>query len=124
MSTKVIWLRHAETELNGNGQFCGQTDCNITEHGREVTRQLRNDPIFQYKIEAVYVSPLVRTHQTAHEIFPNASYFIDDRIIEIDLGDWEGKVKTSANQDDRKAFLNGKFTPPGAKENHQQLKTE
>ena len=42
-------------------------------------------------------------------------------LIEISLGEWEGKEKLSVNQSDRKAFLKGKYMPPNAKETHEDV---
>ncbi len=110
----LTFLRHAETEFNRNGLFCGLSDCNISEKGLELAKNLRNEfPEF----DAYYCSPLKRTHQTLHAIFPNAHFTVDDRIIEICLGVWEGVPKTSVDQDLRTNFRKGIYTPEKSENN-------
>ena len=95
---KIVILRHAETELNNSGKFCGRTDCNITENGKSITAKLANIEPFVSGFKAIYVSPLKRTIQTLKAIYPNCEYIVDERLIEISLGSWEGKNKKSVNQ--------------------------
>lgn len=110
----LTFLRHAETEFNRNGLFCGLSDCNISEKGSELAKNLRNEfPEF----DAYYCSPLKRTHQTLHAIFPNAHFTVDDRIIEICLGVWEGVPKISVDQNLRAKFKKGIYAPEKAESN-------
>lgn len=115
----ITFLRHAETDFNKNGLFCGTSDCNITQDGSNLAQNLRNElPSFDY----YYCSPLKRTFQTLNAIFPDAVPIIDNRITEICLGVWEGVSKTSVNQDLRKAFKEGRFAPAGAESNESAQK--
>lgn len=118
---KIVLLRHGETELNNSGRFCGRTDCNITENGKKITARLASIEPFLSGFTAMYVSPLKRTAQTLNAIYPNCDYIVDERLIEISLGSWEGLEKTSVNQSDRKDFLKGLYTPPGAEETHEEV---
>jgi probable phosphoglycerate mutase len=118
---KIVLLRHGETELNNSGRFCGRTDCNITENGKNITARLASIEPFLSGFTAMYVSPLKRTAQTLIAIYPNCDYIVDERLIEISLGSWEGLEKTSVNQSDRKDFLKGLYTPPGAEETHEEV---
>ena len=118
---KVVILRHAETELNNSEKFCGRTDCNITENGRIITAKLAEVEPFISGFKAIYVSPLKRTVQTLKAIYSNAEYIVDERLIEISLGSWEGIEKKSVNQSNRKAFLKGLYTPPNAEETHKEV---
>ncbi len=118
---KITLLRHAETTLNNSGKFCGRTDCDITKNGEIITAKLAGIEPFISGFTAMYVSPLKRTVQTLMAIYPHCSYIVDERLIEISLGSWEGLEKTSVNQSERKAFLKGLYTPPNAEENHQDV---
>lgn len=110
----ITFLRHAETEFNKNGLFCGTSDCNITEEGSKLAKNLRNEfPEFDF----YYCSPLKRTQQTLQAIFPNVNFIVDKRIIEICLGVWEGVPKTSVNQELRSKFKKGIYAPEGAESN-------
>lgn len=115
----VTFIRHGETDFNKSNLFCGISDCSITEEAKYNALKLKNVlPEFDY----YYCSPLKRTQETLKAIFPNSIPIIDDRIIEISLGVWEGLPKTSVNQELRSKFKNGDFTPEGA-ENNENVET-
>lgn len=118
---KIVLLRHAETTFNNSGRFCGRIDCDITDNGKSITAKLASIEPFSSGFAAMYVSPLKRTAQTLMAIYPNCEYIVDERLIEISLGLWEGIEKTSVNQNDRKAFIRGVYTPPEALENHKDV---
>ena len=42
------------------------------------------------KIDKVYTSPLLRARQTAEKIAPDAEISVDERLIEMDYGPYEG----------------------------------
>ena len=42
------------------------------------------------KIDKVYTSPLIRAVQTAEKIAPDAEISVDERLIEMDYGPYEG----------------------------------
>ena len=69
----------------------------------------------------MYVSPLKRTAQILSAVYPNCNYIVDERLIEISLGSWEGLEKTAVDQSKRKAFLKGLYTPPNAEETHKDV---
>lgn len=108
----ITFIRHAETEFNTQERFTGRIDCNITKKGEEEAKKLlrEEDKNFDY----IYCSSLKRTQQTLNAIIPNSVPIIDDRIIENGLGEWEGKQKTTIDQELIKLFKQGKFTPKGA----------
>lgn len=117
---EITFLRHAETELNKMNLFCGTTDCSITKNGAISAKNLREE--FPDEFDVYYCSPLKRTWQTLQAIYPNSKFIIDPRITEINLGIWEGISKTSVNQDLRKQFKSGTFSPKGS-ESHESVKS-
>lgn len=89
---KIFLLRHGETAYNAdNNRYCGRTDIPLTEKGmkqaEEVRRQLEG-----IEFAGVYSSPLQRAFTTAH-IASGKEAIKDERLIEADFGDWEGKTK-------------------------------
>lgn len=87
----VYLLRHGETAYNADGnRYCGRTDLALTDKGiaqaKAVFEQLRGK-----KIDAVYSSPLKRANDTAKIASGNENVTVDERLIEIDFGNWEGK---------------------------------
>ena len=108
---QILFLRHAKTEMNEKGRFCGIIDTNVTEEGIRQAEEMRKT-FKEYHFDAIYCSPLKRTKQTLEAIFPKRKFIEEDGFTEISLGDWEGLKKETVNQKLRKAFQQGLYTPP------------
>jgi len=100
LAREVFFLRHGETDWNVERRYQGHSDTPLNERGRaqaarngEALKALLADPARV----AFFSSPLVRATQTL-EIAREAMglsrrrYAIDDRLIEIDLGEWNGRT--------------------------------
>lgn len=75
----------------------GRMDSPLTEKGVRMTQRLAaNVPV----VDAIYASPLGRTMQTAHLLFGGREIRPDDRLREIDLGDWEGRLQADLDVED------------------------
>ncbi len=109
---ELIFIRHAETELNKEGIFTGRIDCNITREGFEQAKNAlkAEEKNFDY----IYCSPLKRTKQTLEAILPNSKPIIDEKITEISIGEWEGKKKNTIDQTLLALYRAGQYTPKGA----------
>jgi alpha-ribazole phosphatase len=92
---EVTIIRHAETELNVVGVYQGRTDVSVGKRGME---ELQSAPAHP-EVERVFVSPMLRTRQTAKTLFPNAEMVLIDELKEIDFGDFEGKTGEELDQD-------------------------
>lgn len=112
----LTFMRHGESEANVAGFFAGGIDSNLTDKGREDARKFDNSQQF----DVFYVSPLKRTTQTLKEIYPNAEPIIDERITEVSIGDWQGKMKNEVDQHLLDLYRRGQYTPPNA-ESIQQI---
>ena len=87
--TLIVALRHAPTAWNRDKRLQGRTDVALDEEGVAVAARWRIDPDWAgYRILS---SPLQRARMTAAILFPDAEIGIDRRLIEMDLGAWEGK---------------------------------
>ena len=87
----IYIIRHGQTELNNAHVLQGRSDYPLNGNGiaqaREAGRWLMDQGIvFSY----VYSSPLKRAIQTAELIAPEKQVAIDDRLIEMDYGPYEG----------------------------------
>ena len=87
----IYIIRHGQTELNNANVLQGRSDCPLNETGvaqaREVGQRLMGQGIvFSY----VYSSPLKRAIQTAELIAQDKPIAVDDRLIEMDYGPYEG----------------------------------
>lgn len=108
----LIFIRHAESEYNKAGIFAGRIDCNITQEGfKQAQKLLRDD---EKNFDYIYCSPLKRTKQTLEAIIPGSNPIIDERIIEISIGEWEGKRKDTFDKDLLALYRAGQYNPIGA----------
>ena len=87
----IYIIRHGQTELNNAHVLQGRSDYPLNENGiaqaRKAGQWLMNQGIaFSY----VYSSPLKRAIQTAELLAPEKPVVIDDRLIEMDYGPYEG----------------------------------
>lgn len=97
----AVWfVRHGETDWNAERRYQGHSDIALNEKGR--AQAARNGAALKAAVVeprgvAFVSSPLVRATETL-EIIRDAMglsrkrYSIDDRLIEIDLGQWNGKT--------------------------------
>ena len=91
-----IWLtRHGQTDLNKARLMQGLTDAPLNETGLAQAAAARKKLLARYPdltFDAVYASPLKRAVATASIIggIDRADVLIDERIIEVDFGRYEG----------------------------------
>ncbi|MCR5756906.1 MAG: histidine phosphatase family protein [Selenomonas sp.] len=89
--TKVIFIRHGQTEWNVTGRYQGQSDVELTEKGRQQAVQLAdNFPV--EKIDAIYASDLQRAMVTAETIAHKFGLSVqpEPAFRELSFGQWEG----------------------------------
>jgi len=87
----IYIIRHGETELNRRHTLQGRSDHPLNEAGlrqaAEAGEKLRSRGV---RFTAVYCSPLRRALQTAELVGGGAPIRIDERLIEMDYGPYEG----------------------------------
>jgi alpha-ribazole phosphatase/probable phosphoglycerate mutase len=89
----VYLLRHGQTQWNAEGnRYCGRTDIPLTEKGIRQA-QLVKEQFGKMSFTAVYSSPLERAYRTAMIAANREEVVRDQRLIEADFGNWEGKTK-------------------------------
>jgi len=88
----VYLLRHGETPYNAdNNRYCGRTDIELTTKGIMQAQGIKSQ-LDGMHIDAVYSSPLKRAKHTA-QLATGRDPVADQRLIEIDFGNWENKTK-------------------------------
>jgi alpha-ribazole phosphatase len=89
--TRLILVRHGETDWNREGRYQGQADPPLNEHGRAQARALA-DQLAGQSFEAIYSSDLQRAVETARIVARQYGLPVrqDRRLREIDQGEWEG----------------------------------
>lgn len=90
---EIYLLRHGETAYNRAGRYQGTCDLPLSPEGEAAIHQAEIAP------KCVYVSPLMRTKQTAQRIFPGAEQIVVDALIELDFGDFEGRTADEMEAD-------------------------
>lgn len=97
----AVWfVRHGETDWNRERRYQGHGDIPLNDTGR--AQAARNgaalkDLIAEPRRAAFVSSPLSRATETLEIVrgamgLPKKRYALDDRLIEIDLGRWNGKT--------------------------------
>ena len=101
--TRLLLVRHGETDWNAEGRLQGQTDRSLSDYGRRQARQLA-DALEGEELEAIYSSDLVRARETAEIVGRRLELPVqlDHDLREKDWGTWEG---LTAVERDRVEFV-------------------
>ena len=113
-------LRHGETVWNMSGRFQGRRDSALTEVGRRQAT-LQRDILAAHGVAnmAVFCSPQGRARETARLVYgAGRAIQIDDRLQEIDFGEWEGltRAEVAARTGDASAVGLWQFESPGGED--------
>lgn len=96
----VYLLRHGQTSWNADGnRYCGRTDLPLTGLGTEQANAVFKQ-LTSISFNAVYSSPLQRAFKTAQIASGNKEVIKDQRLIEADFGNWEGKTREQFMEED------------------------
>jgi phosphoserine phosphatase len=91
--TKILYVRHGETDWNKENRIQGQSDTKLNKLGKEqakkIAERLKNE-----KIDAIYTSTLSRAIETAKEInkYHKLKIQKSKELNEINFGVFEGKT--------------------------------
>ena len=90
--TTIYLIRHCEAAGNVGRRFQGHIDADITENGRRQL-ELLAERFRELPLDAVYSSPLLRARLTAEAVnrHHGLPVMLDDRLMEINGGLWEGR---------------------------------
>ncbi|MDN2501744.1 bifunctional RNase H/acid phosphatase, partial [Nocardia nova] len=100
--TRLLLLRHGQTELSVERRYSGRGNPDLTALGREQAARAAKYLAAKGDIAAVVTSPLGRARETAQA----AAQALDvpvrvlDALTETDFGEWEGLTFTEAAQRD------------------------
>lgn len=89
--TRLILLRHGQTDWNSSGRFQGQHDIGLNDLGRTQAREAA-PTVASLGIDVIYSSPLSRALDTAREVASllDLGVWTDERLGEINVGSWVG----------------------------------
>ena len=103
----ICLLRHGETAYNADGnKYCGRTDIPLTEKGISQAKRM-NTLLQDFTFDQIFCSPLQRAKTTA-EIASGTpeKVQVDERLIEVDFGQWEGKRSDDFIAEDPNSWYN------------------
>ena len=91
--TKLILVRHGQSEANFHHVYTGQSDIPLTELGKAQALAAGKYIKKHEKISAVYASPLLRAFETGRIVAEQNGVPVipHDGLMEIFAGEWEGK---------------------------------
>jgi ribonuclease H / adenosylcobalamin/alpha-ribazole phosphatase len=117
--TRLLLLRHGQTELSVERRYSGRGNPALTEVGRQQAEAAARYLAQRGGIAAVLSSPLQRAYDTAATAAKalGLDVTVDDDLIETDFGAWEGLTFAQASQHDpelhRRWLRDTSTTPPG-----------
>jgi len=95
----LVLTRHGLTDRSIPEQHLGQRiDAPLNEAGRQQAAALATR-LHGIDFDRVISSPLSRARQTAEIVAPAERVEVDDRLIEMDYGDWEGLTYDDLTRD-------------------------
>ena len=106
--TKLILVRHGQSQSNQERCFAGQTDSPLTDLGKEQAELTAKFIKENYKIDKVYASDLQRAYYTGQKIaeLSNVPIVKAVGLREIFVGEWEAKeVNLLLKRDDYLLWL-------------------
>ncbi len=118
-ATRLLLLRHGQTELSAQRRYSGRGNPALTDVGRQQARAAARYLAQRGGIAAVFSSPLQRAYDTAATAAKalGLDVTVDDDLIETDFGAWEGLTFNEAAQHDpelhRRWLRDTSTTPPG-----------
>ncbi len=121
--TLLGMIRHGRTAWNNDGRMTGRADISLTEAGKAALAGLR--PPAELDGATWHVSPLLRARQTAAMLSGTedgkphgTTLHIEDRLIEMDFGAYEGRTLEELRADPQAGMVANEdcgldFLPPG-----------
>lgn len=104
---KLYLLRHGQTEYNALGYYQGMHDIPLSDAGRAQLGRA------DFDVDVVYVTPLMRTAQTAAILFPNARQEVVEELREMNFGIFEGRSDAEmAGEPEYEAWIKSEWQLP------------
>jgi probable phosphoglycerate mutase len=98
--TRLLLVRHGQTEMSAHRRYSGRTDPPLTDLGARQAKAVAARIAEMDRIEKILSSPLARARDTASEIARATHKAVDTEqdLIETDFGAWDGLTFTEAAQ--------------------------
>ena len=117
-------VRHGQTSANIDQVWHGYTDTPLTALGQAQAQKLGSHFHHYMQPDVIYASPLQRAKITAQAIASNHNIEVNlaPRLMEFNLGDWEGRSFQELRDDGNiieQLVSNPDFTPPNGESQNQ-----
>jgi alpha-ribazole phosphatase len=99
---EIFLIRHTTPDIQ-KGTCYGQADLDVVSSFGEEASCIRQH--LPADIEMVYSSPLKRCRQLAENLFPGHAIQFEDRLKEINCGEWELRLWDTIEQEALKAWM-------------------
>jgi probable phosphoglycerate mutase len=126
---RLVFLRHGETDWNAEGRLQGRQDiplnakgCRQAEKAGRIVARILGPGALSAPDLAFLCSPMIRARQTmeiarAAMGLPVHDYALDERLVELTFGEWEGLTwpEVKAREPAAASWREGdkwRFTPP------------
>lgn len=107
---RLLFIRHGATAGNLEKRYIGSTDEALCDVGRAQIEALQKN---RFQIDRLFVSPMLRTRQTAELLFPQMPYTLVRDFSETDFGLFEGKTAAELSAcGEYQAWLDSLCTAP------------
>ena len=110
--TRLLVVRHGQSEWNATGRWQGRADPPLTDEGRSQSK-VAGGALGTF--DAVVASPLLRAAETATiiaELLGIGPVLTDPDLVERDAGEWQGLTRSQI-QEGWPGFLDDGRRPPG-----------
>ncbi len=110
--TRLLLIRHGETDWNVEGRWQGQADVPLNSRGLEQASQVAQR-LRMHEIQAIYASDLSRASQTAEALakVTGRPVLVDTRLREIHQGTWQGMLVSQIQERYAEAFQQRRENP-------------
>ncbi len=106
----LLFIRHGATEGNLQRRYIGRTDEPLCDAGVVQVLALRESVP---PVDRLFVSPMLRTRQTAELLFPHVPARLLHELREMDFGDFEGRNADELGDDPAyRAWVDAGCTAP------------
>lgn len=107
----ILLVRHGRTASNASGLLLGRSDPSLDDVGRTQVAALAGAI---GSVDRVISSPLQRCRLTASALAGDVEVEVDDRVIEVDYGDWEGRPVAEVSTGEWQRWRSDlSWSPPG-----------
>lgn len=114
---RILLARHGETPWNAEGRYQGQEDIPLSETGEKQARRL-GERLRDVRIDRAVCSPLTRAYHTAQFALGEhraPMLMVDNELMEIAHGTWEGKLAAEIADSDGERFAQWREAPEKVK---------